>query len=312
MSLKQWITVYLKGAAMGAADAVPGVSGGTIALITGIYERLIDSLSSPDFEKISRTVKLVKTRDFQGLVGLMVEMDLPFLAVLGAGVISSLFFVLNLMHFLLESYAVETYGFFLGLIAASAALIYSEVDISSRKSQVAALSGFLGAFLVSGIGTNTLGHNPFVVFLSGAIAVSAMILPGISGSLMLVILGQYEYMSQTVSGLTEAVLNFFQTGNPAEMIESGAVVFTFVLGAFTGVLSLVKLVDYALERHRQATMAFLVSLMLGALRAPIEQIDIVLQDQGVLWVSALPEVLTAAALGGIVIFLIDRRTAELG
>lgn len=312
MSLKQWIRIYLKGTAMGAADAVPGVSGGTIALITGIYERLIESLSSPDFEKVSRGIKCVKTGDLQGIMDLMVDMDIPFLAVLGAGVVSSVFLVLNLVHFLLEGYAVPTYAFFFGLIGASAVIIYSQTDITDRVSHVSAFTGFLIAFLVSGIGANSLGHNPAVIFISGAIAVSAMILPGISGSLMLVILGQYEYMSETVSGLTDAVLKFLETGEKAQVIDSGLPVVAFVLGAVTGVLSLVKFVDYALERHRKATMAFLVSLMVGALRAPLEQIGLVLQEKGISWVAVLPEASVAALLGGLAIAVLNRKTAELG
>ncbi|MFB6116308.1 MAG: DUF368 domain-containing protein [Candidatus Nanosalina sp.] len=312
MSLKEWITVYLKGAAMGAADAVPGVSGGTIALITGIYQRLISSLSSPDLEKMSRGLEYVREGNIEGMIGLMREMDVPFLAVLGMGIVSSVFFVLNLVHLLLENYAISTYAFFFGLIAASAAVLYTEVDIKHRKSQLSAFAGFLTAFTVSGFGATSINHSPLVVFISGAIAVSAMILPGISGSLMLVILGQYKYMSGTVSNFTKAVVKFFNGKGKAELFETSVPVFIFIVGAVTGVLSLVKVVDYALRNYRKATMAFLVSLMAGALRAPLKQIGITLQEEGVEWVSVLPEILLAAVLGALVIFILNRKSTDLG
>lgn len=306
-----WLKVYLKGVAMGAADAVPGVSGGTIALITGIYSRLINSLSSPDAEKFMQGVNHLKRFDLEEIISMLLEMDVPFLIVLGTGIASSVIFVLNVVHILLENFTVTTYSFFIGLIAASAVILYREVDLSEGYSKLAALLGFLFAFIVSGIGATSLGHGPFVVFFSGAVAVSAMILPGISGSLILVILGQYDYMSQAVSKASESLLGFFETGDMASFIESVVPVVIFLGGAVTGVLSLVKVVDYALNRSKQVTMAFLVSLMAGALRAPYLQIEKVLIEEEIAWLEIVPEFSGAVILGAIAIVLLDRNTSEL-
>ncbi|GEM_PF-4441489 len=126
-SIRKWFVVYLKGVAMGAADAVPGVSGGTIALITGIYERLIDALSIPEREQIKQGFKALFNRDYQKILNLAAALDIPFLSILGIGVISSLILVLNTMNFLLESYTTFTYGFFFGLILLSAVTLREQV-----------------------------------------------------------------------------------------------------------------------------------------------------------------------------------------
>ena len=308
---REWLNIYLKGAAMGAADAVPGVSGGTIALITGIYERLIAALSSPDLEKARRGLKYTADLDLQRVKSLLLEMDVPFLLVLGAGIMSSLVLVLNIVHYLIENFVVSTYAFFFGLILASAVILYSEVDPGDRGSQLAAVSGFIFAFIISGLGATSLGHGNLVVFLSGAVAVSAMILPGISGSLILVILGQYDYMSGMVSKATDGLFQVVSTGKVAHLSEAAVPVIVFISGAVTGVLSLVKVVDYAFSRWRKATMAFLVSLMAGALRAPYLEIRSVIESGSQIWASVAPEFAFAAVLGAVLILVIDRKTVDI-
>ena len=296
---------------MGAADAIPGVSGGTIALITGIYERLIGALSSPNIERAKEGVNHTRNLDVKGITSLLKEMDVPFLLVLGAGIFSSVIFVLNIINYLLENFAVSTYAFFFGLIAASAIILYKQVDLTERGSQFTAIAGFIAAFVISGFGANSLGHGPLTVFLSGAVAISAMILPGISGSLILVILGQYDYMSEAVSKATEGILQFLKIGDTALLTESGVPVITFLLGAFTGIFSIVKVVDFALEKYRKATMAFLVSLMVGALRAPFIQVKKAVELEGLAWTGIFPEFTMAAVIGGATIVLIERKTAEI-
>ena len=296
---------------MGVADGIPGVSGGTIALITGIYQRLITALSSPDIEKFSSGLNLLKNTDLEGIKDLFKEMDVPFIAVLGAGVVSALILILNVMESLLELYPVEVYGFFCGLILLSAVILYREVKLEHRISKISAVTGFLFALLISGIGANSLGHSPVVLFFSGAVAISAMILPGISGSLILVILGQYEYMSGIVSNTTDAVIKLASSGNPQKVLESGLPALIFISGAITGILTVVNIVEKALDRNKEATMAFLVSLMLGALRAPITQVNKSIQAQNLSWVQVLPEFTVAVILGGLAIYLLDRKTAEL-
>jgi len=293
---------------MGTADAVPGVSGGTIALITGIYQRLIESLSSPDIQKFKRGLAFTKNKDFDGLKELMQEMDVHFLIVLGAGVVSAIIVVLNLMDGLIESNPVSVFGFFTGLILISAIILYREVELQTKWSKLSALIGFWFALLVAGIGANTLGHTPLVLFVSGALAISAMILPGISGSLILVVLGQYEYMSNVVSSATDAVLSIFTGVGQENLLETVFPAGIFILGAITGIFSMVRIVEKSLERNREATMAFLVSLMLGSLRAPLTRVDQAITSQGTSWMAVAPEFLLAVAVGGALIYILDSKT----
>jgi putative membrane protein len=300
------IDTYLKGMAMGAADAVPGVSGGTIALITGIYERLIDAVAGLTGQKLIYTAKILG-KDRQSFYRQLKDLEIPFLTVLGAGVLSSLLIVLNLMHYMISSFPVETYGFFFGLIAISALVLYSEVDLSSLRSKLAGLTGFMAAFLLSGYAATSIGNSLPVVFLSGAVAVSAMILPGISGSLILVILGQYEYMTAALSRFTDAVINIREAG-VGNIAENAPPVVVFVSGGVVGLLSIAHLVKKALDKYRKATMTFLVSMIVGALRAPVEEVNVHLAEQGVEWITVFPEFISAAVLGGIMVFILDYRT----
>lgn len=301
------LEIYLKGVAMGAADAVPGVSGGTIALIAGVYERLISALTALTHGSLLSLLESLYERDIRSVQEQLNELDFYFLAVLGAGVMTSLLAVLNIMHFMLSSFTVITYGFFFGLIAVSALILYSEIDLKPRRNKLVALSGFIIAFLLSGYGATSLGNSLLVIFLSGCVAVSAMILPGISGSLILVILGQYEYITAALSRFIDAVLAVRQNGLEA-VVDSMPPIVVFVTGAFIGLFSIANMVERALNEYRKATMTFLVSMIVGALRAPVEEISIYLGEEGIAWITVLPEFTVAAVLGGIIVFLLDYRT----
>jgi len=183
----------------------------------------------------------------------------------------------------LETNPVETYGFFFGLIGASVLVLYSAVSLSTRRRQVAAGGGFVLAFLLSGYAAGALGSSLPIIFLAGALAVSAMILPGVSGSLLLLMLGQYEYMSTALSRFTDALAGSLSGGVTDTLIEAAVPVVTFMAGGVVGLLTLAHSVRWALDRYREATLAFLVSLVLGALRAPVEQTTIELADAGAVW-----------------------------
>jgi putative membrane protein len=304
---KKMAGIYLKGVAMGAADAVPGVSGGTIALITGIYQRLISALTGLTSDSIISLLESFLERDYGSVRDQLDELDFSFLAFLGAGIMTSLLLVLNFMHFMLSSFTVMTYGFFFGLIAISAVILYSEIDLEPRRNKVVGLTGLLTAFLLSGYGVTSLGNSLPVLFLAGCVAVSAMILPGISGSLILVILGQYEYITAALSRFTDALLTVKQTGIEG-ITEAAPPIIVFVTGAVIGLFSIANLVERALKKYRTATMTFLVSMIVGALRAPVEEVNIYLSEQGIEWVTVLPEFVGAAVIGGIIVFVLDYRT----
>lgn len=304
-----WLVVYLKGLCMGAADAVPGVSGGTIALITGIYERLIAAITAVSPARL-RAVALgpLPGRRADAADALR-AIDAGFLLVLVAGVFTAIVTVTRVVHVGIQSAPVVTFGFFFGLIAASARVLLSEVAIDTPGRVAAVVAGFSLAFVVSGEAAAALGQSLPITVLAGAIAVSAMILPGISGSLFLIILGQYAYLTGTLSAFVDALLAV-ATGGPVEpIIENGTVVVAFVAGAFVGLFSVAHAVRWALNRDRATTLAFLVALIVGALRAPVVRTTERLTDLGRAWnPTAVATFAVAAVVGAAAVVLLERYT----
>ena len=294
---------------MGAADAVPGVSGGTIALVTGVYERLVDALSIPDKQEVFTGLSFLSDRDVRGLGGFLQHMDIPFLIVLMSGVATSLVLVLNIMSFLLELYTVSTYGFFFGLILISAVSLREEFYLSTLPRKFSAVSGFVFAFAASGLSGASMGHTPLILFFSGALAVSAMILPGVSGSLFLVVLGQYEYVSSLVSNATSSVRKIFFEGSVFEFLSDVFPLVVFMSGGIIGVFVTVSVIEKALARYREASMTFLIALMLGALRSPLVQVSRSIPDSTGL-LSVVPGFFLGSLLGGFAVLIVDRATSD--
>ena len=306
-SLRDLFGIYLRGLAMGAADAVPGVSGGTIALITGIYERLIAAVTAIEPGRLRDLMGGVRTERRPEATNALRTMDAGFLLALGAGIATAVITVLRIVNVLLETNPVETYGFFFGLIGASAVVLYSEVSLATRGRQAAALAGFLVAFVLSGYAAGALGSSLPVIFLAGSIAVSAMILPGVSGSLLLLMLGQYDYMSAALSQFTDAVFAFVNGAGFDPLIETATPVVTFMTGAVVGLFTVAHSVRWALEHYREATLAFLVSLIVGALRAPVEQSTIALAEAGSVWTTeTIGLFVLFAVVGAAAVVLVDR------
>ena len=236
---KQYLVWVLKGAAMGAADAVPGVSGGTMALITGIYERFIAALASFKPELLH----LVMKKDFR-LV--WQKIDGEFLLCVGIGIIFSLFTVLNLMHWLLALAAPAVWSFFMGVILASLLQL-----VTVRQWPAAEVLLFIFGLLIAGALAFATGvqlqSNALTLVIGGAIAISAMLLPGISGSFMLLLLGLYPDIVEAVHQRDLLVL------------------FWVALGCLIGVLSFSRLLQWALLRWHNGVMSFLIGFVAGAL-----------------------------------------------
>ncbi|WP_418285016.1 DUF368 domain-containing protein [Halorubrum sp. DTA46] len=309
--LRDWVAVYLKGIAMGCADAVPGVSGGTIALILGIYERLIAAVTAIDPDRIARVLAGVRPENLPDARAAFHETDGAFLAVLLAGIGTAVVVVLSGVSYLLATRPVATYGFFFGLIAASAAVLLGDVELDTPRRKGAAFTGFTVAFLASGYASTALSSSLPVIFVAGAVAVSAMILPGVSGSLLLVVLGQYEYMSGTVSRFVDG-LAALALGNGVEgLVETVPPVVTFLGGGVVGVFTIAHAVKYALSRARAATIAFLVSLIVGALRAPLVEVSIRLGESGETWEAAAPRFALAAVAGAAVVLVLERYSGAI-
>ena len=304
--LRRWVALYLKGVAMGTADAVPGVSGGTIALIVGIYERLIAAVTAIDPERIRRVLAGVRLRNLPDARAAFHEVDGAFLVVLVAGIGTAVVAVLSGVDYLLSTRPVATYGFFFGLIAASAAVLFGDVELDTPRRKGAAVAGFLLAFFASGYASTALGSSLPVVFLAGAVAVSAMILPGVSGSLLLIVLGQYDYMAGAVREFVGGLAGLaFGNGTDA-LVATGPPVVTFLVGGVVGVFTIAHAVRYALASARAATIAFLVSLIVGALRAPLVEVSIRLAESGETWQAAAPRFAIAAVGGAAVVLVLSR------
>jgi putative membrane protein len=247
---KRKAILILKGMVMGLADVIPGVSSGTMALVTGIYQEFINAIKS--FEPtIILDLFAWRLRDFwQGLKDVRWGFLVPVL--FGEGF--ALLVASQFARFLLENYPPYTYAFFFGLILASAVLLYFEVPRSGFTTLLAGISGTVASVLIVGVSTGNFGHSLLFIFLAGAVAVSAMILPGISGAFILLLIGQYEYILDKIGNLPGSLPTL--------------VVFGF--GAALGLMSFSRVLSYALDRWRPETYGFLIGLMFGALRKPFE------------------------------------------
>ncbi|MFC6988722.1 DUF368 domain-containing protein [Haloplanus sp. GCM10025708] len=305
-----WLVVYLKGVCMGAADSVPGVSGGTIALITGIYERLIAAVTAVSVSRVHHVFAGVLPGRRADARLAFAEMDGRFLLTLVTGILTAVVVLTRVLAVGIDQYPVATYGFFFGLIAASAVVLARDVSVDTAGRIGAALAGFALAFAASGqAGTALAASLPVTVF-AGAVAISAMILPGISGSLLLVVLGQYEHMVDSLHAFIDGVVGLFGGGDVAAVVGPGITVGAFVGGAFVGLFTIAHAVRWALRRYREATLAFLVSLVVGALRAPVVKVGAELAADGRAWTT---EVIVAFAVAGVVgaaaVFVLERHTA---
>ena len=305
---REWLVIYLKGVFMGAADAVPGVSGGTIALITGIYERLITAITDIDPLVITLLPELRSADGRRQFRARLVEMDIPFLLVLGAGVVTALVTVAGLVEAAESAVPALLFAFFFGLIAASAIVLREEVDLSTPGRIAAGLSGFVFAFVLAGEITGTLPHTLPVLAVAGAIAICAMILPGISGAFILLLLGQYLFLSETLSAFVDALFGLLSGGSLAAVISPGTVVVVFGVGALIGLFSISHAVRFALDRYREATLTFLVALMVGALRLPVSEI----LDNVAAWTPGRALAVVGVALvGAFCVLVVDFYTADI-
>jgi len=232
--------VFFKGIAMGAADIVPGVSGGTIAFITGIYEFLIDSL-----QRIPPALfQLLKKRSLRGF---WLEINGTFLLTLFSGILVSVFSFSKLISYLLHAYPEMLWGFFFGLIVASVWHVGREIKIWSFSTILLFITGAILAFVITEISPGQIAATPLNLFLGGAIAISAMILPGISGSFILLLLGLYSAVLGAVKNLELSLL------------------IVFASGCLAGLLSIANILAWTLKRYHTVTLAMLTGFMVGAL-----------------------------------------------
>ncbi|WP_323675008.1 DUF368 domain-containing protein [Halorubellus sp. PRR65] len=303
------IRVLLIGLCMGTADAVPGVSGGTIALLAGIYDRLIDGITDLTPDAGVRALRAVGTLDADGLWTVVEETDALFLGTLGVGIAAALVLVSRVVHFAEVNHPVALFGFFFGLILASAIVLLRQLDLDTARHATAAAGGFVVAFALSGNIELLAGRSLLLTFVAGTVAISAMILPGISGALILVVLGQYTYLTESLSTFTDALLALATGGALDRALEPAATVFAFLVGAAVGLFTVARLVDRALEADRRTTMAFLVALVAGALRAPVNEVS---TRDSLAWTNdVLVQFAVVAAIGAVLLFALDRYAVDI-
>ncbi len=226
---------------MGAADVVPGVSGGTIAFITGIYNQLVASLKCFNVE----FVRLVLRLDIKQALR---HVDAPFLVPLGCGIALSFLSLAKLIQYLLHHHAVHTWAFFFGLIVASIVMVGSRIGRWRPSTWLSLAAGTVGAYLLVGMMPATTPDTLWFVFLSGVVAICAMILPGISGSYILLILGKYQYMIEALLG------------------RHWLTIVSFGAGCAVGLISFSHVLHWLLNRYGNVTTALLTGLMVGSLR----------------------------------------------
>jgi putative membrane protein len=307
-----WLGVYLRGLCMGTADAIPGVSGGTIAMIVGIYERLIAAITTIDPDRIFAVLRGITSAGRRDGWEALREMDALFLVVLGTGILTAIVTVTRVAHWAITAVPVPTYGLFFGLIGASALVLYAEVGLDTWAERGAAVAGFVLAFVVSGQADAALQSGPFVTFFAGALAVSAMILPGVSGSLLLVLIGQYEFMTGELGAFVDGLLALVTGGGLDSVVSAGTTVVAFVAGAVVGLFTVAHAVRKALATYREPTLAFLVSLIAGALRAPVVQSSVALAEAGRSWTPTALGTFAVAGLVGVgLVVVIDSFAGDI-
>ena len=243
-----YIMVAVKGACMGAADVIPGVSGGTIAFITGIYDDLLGSINAID----ATAVKLFFTGKFKEF---WKHINGSFLVSLFCGILISVLTLASLMQYLLEHHPIQTWAFFFGLIVASSIFILRGIEGWNLKAVLFLIFGvFLGVTICT-LSPTTTPDALWFIFLSGAIAICAMILPGISGSFILLILGKYQYIMGVISGLTSG----------QAVGESIVVLGVFAVGAVCGILAFSRFLHWLLGRFHKETLITLAGFIIGSL-----------------------------------------------
>ena len=248
------LSIFLKGMAMGIADVIPGVSGGTIALISGIYEELIDSIDNLNFTSLLVLKK-------EGFSKFWIKINGRFLLPLILGIGSSIVLFSGIIHDLLIEYPIPVWAFFFGLICGSIVLLLKQNKPNSITSIILLITGFVLAYSITQI-TPSGGEVslPYLFFCS-MIAIIAMILPGISGSFIYILLGAYETVIHTSKNSILALINF--EWDNFVLIYSRLLVIG--LGIVVGLKSFSKILKWLFDKYKQGTLMLLIGFMGGAL-----------------------------------------------
>ncbi len=236
----RYLTVTFKGICMGAADVIPGVSGGTIAFLMGIYEELINSIKSVNLTSLKLLLSGRIAEFWKAVNG-------TFLLSVFLGVLISIFSLARLMQYLLVHEPIPLWSFFFGLILASSVFVLKEIDKWNLCNILSLLIGIAAASYICLVSPSQTPEAYWFIFLSGAIAICAMILPGISGSFILLLLGKYHFIMQAITEFNVPVITVFG------------------IGAVIGILAFSHFLSWLLKNYYMATIAMLAGFMIGSL-----------------------------------------------
>lgn len=238
--LLDYLIISLKGLAMGAADAVPGVSGGTIAFISGIYQELINTISGVN-------LSLITTLKKQGFKAFWKQFNGNFISALLIGIVISFVSFMKLAKYLIEYHPILIWSFFFGLILASIYFVGKQITKWNVATVLGVIIGTVIAYYITTIPASNVNDSPYFLFFAGAVAICAMILPGISGSFILVILGAYKTLSSAIDDLDFKKLALF------------------IGGAVIGLLSFSHILKWLFKTYHNVTLAILTGFILGSL-----------------------------------------------
>lgn len=252
--MRKYLLLYFKGLLMGAADIVPGVSGGTMALITGIYKELISSIDQINFKQL----QLLKQ---EGFAAFWKAINGSFLLPLILGIASSILFLSGVITYLLDHHAILLWAFFFGLILASIYVLIKQFSLKTLTHYSLLLLGFLIAFGITQLKPAGASNNLLYLFVSSMIAIIAMILPGISGAFIFILLGVYKEVLATVKGAIAVLLDFDWIS--FKIIYTKVVVIG--LGIVIGLKLFSRLLTWLFNHKKEATLSVLIGFMIGAL-----------------------------------------------
>ena len=289
--LKDYTLITLKGIGMGAADVVPGVSGGTIAFIVGIYDELIETIKSFNLKSARLFFMGHWAQFWRSING-----NFLFSLLLGIGI--SIFSLAKVITWLLTDYPVLVWAFFFGLVLASTWFVGKDIKEWNWKTILSFIVGAVIAFYITIATPAETSTHPLFIFLCGAIAICAMILPGISGSFILVLLGKYFYIMEAVKTLDLGIL------------------LLFAAGAFIGITGFSHLLSYALRHFRNITLATLTGFMLGSLNKVWPWKEIADNSHGmpietnILPDSYLVEAVVLMLVGFLLVYVLEKLSAQ--
>ena len=292
--IKDYAVLTLKGMAMGAADVVPGVSGGTIAFIAGIYDELINSIKSINMHSL----KLLFTGK---IAAFWKAVNGNFLFALLLGIAISVFSLAKLITYLLLNEPVLVWSFFFGLVLASTWFVTKDIKGWNWKTVAGFVGGAVIAYYITVATPAETSTNLMFIFLCGAIAICAMILPGISGSFILVLLGKYFYVMEAVKTLDLVVLG------------------VFAFGAALGITSFSRVLSYALKNFRNITLAVLSGFMLGSLNKlwPWKEVEKLVSDGHEVMIehniapnTEVAEAVVLMLIGFILVYVLEKISAK--